>query len=100
MNKFQGLNFRDETLWRGRMLGFTYVIRATLTELGGWLAALVIAYEVAALWPRYNFVLAVAALMGIRMIGTHYDDWKRLTAVEEDANAYLDLIEKRLDASP
>ena len=60
MNNLRGLNFRDETLWRGRMLAFTYAIRATVYELGLWLAALLIAHHVADWWPGHRLAPAVA----------------------------------------
>jgi hypothetical protein len=90
MNKMQGLNFRDEALWRGRMLAFTFALRGILTELGGWLAALVIAYQLDPLWPRYRVVACVAAVMLVRMLSAHYDDWRKLRAIQKDLRAYMD----------
>ena len=54
---------------------------AALTELGAWLAALIIAYRLDPRWPRYHLVLAVAAVMLVRMLSSHYDDRKRLRAI-------------------
>jgi hypothetical protein len=89
MNRVHGLNFRDETLWRGRMLAFTYAIRGALTELGGWLAALVIAYQLDPFWPGHQLVLCVGLVMCVRMFSAHYDDWRRVKAVEKDIAAYI-----------
>jgi hypothetical protein len=72
----------DDTLWRGRLLASSYALRAVLTELGAWLAALVIAYQLDPKWPRYHLVLALAAVMLVRMLGTHYDDWRKLRGGE------------------
>ena len=82
MNRFHGMNFRDETEWRGLMLGGAYAIRGLLTELGAWLAALVFAYQFDLKWPRFHFIACAAAVMFVRMISTHYDDWRKLRAVE------------------
>jgi hypothetical protein len=64
----------------GRLLISSYALKATLTELGCWLAALVIAYQLDPKWPRYHLVLAIAAIMLVRMLSAHYDDWRKLRA--------------------
>ena len=66
----------------GRLLISSYALKATLTELGGWLAALVVAYQLDPNWPRYHFVLAIAAVMLVRMLSAHYDDLRRLRATK------------------
>jgi hypothetical protein len=66
----------------GRLLISSYALKATLTELGGWLAGLVIAYQLDPKWPRYHVVLTVAAIMLVRMLSAHYDDWRRLRATK------------------
>ena len=74
MSKLQELNLQDETLWRGRVLARTFALRGMLTKLGAWLAALVIAFQLDPSWPRFHFVVCVAAVMLVRMISAHYDD--------------------------
>ena len=81
MRKGEDLNLQDETVWRARTLKASYALRAVLTELGAWLAALIIAYSLDPRWPRYHLVLAIAAVMLVRMLSSHYDDRKRLRAV-------------------
>jgi hypothetical protein len=43
MKKGEDLNLQDESVWRARTLKASYALRALLTELGAWLAALIIA---------------------------------------------------------
>lgn len=93
MNKWAGLNFRNETLWRGRMLASTYLIRGTLYEIGGWIAALLIAFQVAGTWPQYNFILPIAVFMFVRMSAESWGDWRRLKHAEEQTEAYMSHIE-------
>jgi hypothetical protein len=62
MRKVEDLNLQDETVWRARRLKESYALRAVLTELGAWLAALVIAYRLDPIWPRYHIVVALAAV--------------------------------------
>ena len=81
MRKGEDLNLQDESVWRVRTLKASYALRALLTELGAWFAALVIALRLDPRWPRYHLVLAIAAVMLVRMLSTHYDDRKRLRAV-------------------
>jgi len=81
MRKGEDLNLQDETVWRARTLKASYGLRAALTELGAWLAVLVIADRLDPRWPRYHLVLAVAAVMLVRMLSSHYDDRKRLRAI-------------------
>ena len=72
---------QDETVWRARTLRALYALRAAMTELGASLATLVIAYRLDPRWPRYHLVLAVAAVMFVRMLSSHYDDRRRLRAM-------------------
>ena len=81
MRKGEELNLQDDTVWRARALKASYALRAALTELGAWLAVLVIAYRLDPRWPRYHLVLAVAAVMLVRMLSSHYDDRRRLRAL-------------------
>jgi hypothetical protein len=81
MRKVEDLNLQDETVWRARRLKASYALRAALTELGAWLAALVIAYRLDPIWPRYHIVVALAAVMLVRMLSSHYDDRRKLRAV-------------------
>jgi hypothetical protein len=81
MKKGEDLNLQDESVWRARTLKASYALRALLTELGAWLAALVIADRLDPRWPRYHLVLAIAAVMLVRMLSSHYDDRRRLRAV-------------------
>ena len=81
------LNFKDETIWRGLVLARTFALRGMLTELGAWLAALVIAVQLDPYWPRFHLVVCVAAVMLVRMISAHYDDWKKLRSVEREIRA-------------
>ena len=81
MRKGEDLNLQDETVWRARTLKASYALRAALTELGAWLAALIIAYRLDPRWPRYHLVLAVVAVMLVRMLSSHHDDRKTLRAV-------------------
>jgi hypothetical protein len=81
MRKGEELNLEDDTVWRARTLKASYALRAALTEFGAWLAALVIAYRLDPRWPRYHLVLAVAAVMLVRMLSSHYDDRRKLRAV-------------------
>jgi hypothetical protein len=90
MPSLHGLNFRDETLWRGRMLAFTFAMRGIMSELGAWVAALVIAYQLDAIWPRYQLVTCVAAVMLVRMVSAHFDDWRKLKGIEKDLGTYID----------
>jgi hypothetical protein len=72
------------------MFAATQVMRATLHEIAGWFAALVVAYQLSSLWPQSNSTLMVAVLMAIRMWVARYEDWRRLTATERETDAYLD----------
>ena len=81
MRKGEELNLEDDTVWRARTLKASYALRAALTELGAWLAALIIADRLDPRWPRYHLVLAVAAVMLVRMLSSHYDDRRRLRAM-------------------
>jgi hypothetical protein len=81
MRKGEELNLEDDTVWRARTLKASYALRAAMTELGAWLATLVIAYRLDPRWPRYHLVLAVAAVMLVRMLSSHYDDRRRLRAM-------------------
>ena len=56
MKRVEDLNLQDETEWRTRTLKSSYALRAVLTELGAWLAALVVAFQLEPKWPRYHFV--------------------------------------------
>jgi hypothetical protein len=89
MKKMEDLNLQDETQWRGRLLASSYALRGLLTELGGWLAALVIAYQLDPKWPRYHLVLAIAAVMLVRMLSAHYDDWRKLKAIRKGTTAFV-----------
>ena len=53
MRKGEDLDLQDETLWRARRLKASYALRALMTELGAWLAALVIADRLDPRLPRY-----------------------------------------------
>src|SRR6478672_13311886 len=95
MRKGEDLNLQDETVWRARTLKASYALRAALTELGAWLAALIIADGLDPRWPRYHLVLAVAAVMLVRMLSSHYDDRKRLRVVAAYQKRPTDQLPKK-----
>lgn len=60
------LNFRDETVWRGRMLSHVHATRSALYEIGGLFAAIVLVYQ----WTQEQaWVIGVAAAASVRMFG-------------------------------
>ena len=81
MKTEENLNLQDETEWRTRTLKSSNALRSVLTELGAWLAALVIAFQLDPKWPRFHFVLALSSVMLVRMLSSHYDDRKKLRAI-------------------
>jgi hypothetical protein len=96
MNEWEGFNFRNETLWRGRMLASTYVIRNALLEIGGWIGALVFAayFDAGRLWANYNFAAIIALIMCVRMFSGALAEWRRLKSIEGEINTWMDHAEK------
>ena len=81
MRKGEDLDLRMKRYGAPGDLKASYALKAAMTELGAWLAILVIAYRLDPRWPRYHLVLAVAAVMLVRMLSSHYDDRRRLRAM-------------------
>jgi hypothetical protein len=83
-------NFGDEILWRGRMLAFSYVIRATLFEFGFWIALLYLAVLYSSHWEGGPFVVGLT--MAIRMVAGYWEDWNRVKRAEKATNEYIDKV--------
>jgi hypothetical protein len=80
------LNFRDETVWRGRMLSHVHAIRCTLFEIGGWFAAIQVAYQFAdyKLW-----VISIATAACFRMFGGAWDSWRLVRRDEKEVSDFM-----------
>ena len=86
MRESQDHNFRDEVVWRGHMLAFSYVIRATLHEISAWAAAVLFVYL---LVPKFTWVAAL--VVAARMSYAYVQDWLRVNRVESDVSDIVDL---------
>jgi hypothetical protein len=79
MRGSQEHNFRDEVVWRGHMLAFSYVIRATIHEIAAWAAGVLFVYL---LMPKFTWVAAL--VVATRMSYAYVQDWLRVNRVESD----------------
>ena len=80
------LNFRDETVWRGRMLSHVHATRSALYEIGGWFAAIVLVYQ----WTQEQaWVIGIAAAACVRMFGGAWDSWKRVRRAEKEVSDFI-----------
>lgn len=86
MRGSQDHNFRDEVVWRGHMLAFSYVIRATLHEIGAWASGVLFVYL---LVPKFTWVAAL--VVAARMSYAYVQDWLRVNRVESDISDITEL---------
>ena len=70
--------FRDEVVWRGHMLAFSYVIRVTLHEIAAWAAGVLFVYL---LLPKFTWVAAL--VVAARMSYAYVQDWLRVQSRRE-----------------
>jgi hypothetical protein len=56
-----GAYFRDEVIWRGRVIAFMSELRCALFELGFWLGAMYLAFAVSGPWGD-SFKIGVGVL--------------------------------------
>jgi hypothetical protein len=72
--------FRDEIIWRGRMIVFTHGLTATLYELGAWVAAILGAYAISGKWEYAPLLVASGAC--VRMLMACIDERQAATRAE------------------
>jgi hypothetical protein len=80
-------NYADETVWRGRILGFAYAMRATVFELGVWMSLLCIAILISI----ENLMISLLIVIGVcaRTLLGSWNAWQKLKQLEEAMN-YMD----------
>lgn len=83
-----GAYFRDEAIWRGRMIAFACDLKALLFELGFWVGAMYLAYPVSKWWEPAPLV--VGGLVCLRMLLGYFDERRGPVRVSKDIDSYVD----------
>ena len=83
-----GAYFRDEMIWRGRMIVFTRELRGPIYELGFWIGAMYLGFAASNLWPAAP--LRVGAAVCRRMLFGRFEQWQEQKSVWRDIDRYFD----------
>jgi hypothetical protein len=78
----QGAYFRDETIWRGRMLTVVSELRRAVFELGFWVSGMFLSFAVAKWWADAPVVFGAVA--GVRFAASYYDQVRGEKRIEQD----------------
>jgi hypothetical protein len=82
-----GAYFRDETIWRGRMLTVVCELRRAIFELGFWVSGMYLSFAIAKWWADAPIVLGAIAC--VRFAASYYDQIKGEKSIERDIESYL-----------
>ncbi len=85
-----GAYFRDETLWRGKMVALASELRATLYELGFWMAALYVGFA-ASNWYE-GAPLFVGLAICVRTLFGYLEEVQGRRRIDKDIERYFDEI--------
>jgi hypothetical protein len=83
----QGAYFRDDTIWRGRMLTVVCELRRTILELGFWISGMFVSFAAARWWADAPIVFGAIAC--VRFGASYYDQIKGEKRIEQDIAHYL-----------
>jgi len=79
--------FRDETIWRGRVIALTHGLKTTLYEIGFWIGAMYLAFPLTKWWTA---PLVVGGVFCLRMAFGYFDGLQSAKHVEKDVDRYFD----------
>jgi hypothetical protein len=80
-----GAYFRDETIWRGRMIVFACDLKATLYELGFWAGAM----YVAAFLQLEGLSVAVGVGVCVKMLFGYLEEMRGGKRAEREIGRYV-----------
>jgi hypothetical protein len=80
-----GAYFRDETIWRGRIIGFACDLKATLYELGFWAGAM----YVAAFLQLEGLSVAVGVGVCVKMLFGYLEEMRGGKRAEREIGRYV-----------
>jgi hypothetical protein len=83
----QGAYFRDDTIWRGRMLTVMCELSRAIFELGFWLSGMYVSFAATRWWADAPIVFGAVAC--VRFAASYYDQIKGEKRIEQDIEHYL-----------
>jgi len=83
----QGAYFRDETIWRARLLMVVYELRRAIFELGFWLSGMYLSFAVSKWWADAPVVFGIVAC--VRFAASYYDQVRGEKRIEQDIEHYI-----------
>jgi hypothetical protein len=83
----QGAYFRDETIWRARLLTVAYELRRAIFELGFWVSGMYLSFAVSKWWADAPVVFGAVAC--VRFAASYYDQVRGEKRIEQDIEHYL-----------
>ncbi len=83
-----GAYFRDEAIWRGRVIAFTSDLKAALYELGFWIGAMYLAFPLSKWFEGAPLVVGVAVCL--RTLAGCLDEVRTHRSVWKDIDRYFD----------
>jgi len=83
----QGTYFRDDTIWRGRMLTVVCELRRAIFELGFWLSGMFLSFAATKWWAEAPLVFGAIAC--VRFAASYYDQVKGEKRIEQDIEHYF-----------
>jgi hypothetical protein len=83
----QGAYFRDDTIWRGRVLTVVRELRRATFELGFWVSGMFLSFAATRWWADAPFVFGAVAC--VRFAASYYDQVKSEKRIEQDIEHYL-----------
>jgi hypothetical protein len=80
----QGAYFRDETIWRGRMLSVVSELRRAIFELGFWVSGMFLIFAISKWWG-----VVFGAVACVRFAASYYDQVTGEKGIERDIEQYF-----------
>jgi hypothetical protein len=84
-----GAYFRNEVIWRGRVIAFMYELKGTLYEFGAWGGAMYVAFA-ASKWLGSYPMIALGAVAFILMLTRYLDERRNEGRIETGIRKYFD----------
>ncbi len=80
--------FRDETVWRGRMLAAMCELRRAVFELGFWVSAMYLGFSASKWWAELPVVIGGAAC--VRFLGAMWEEFRSLRTIDHAINRFAE----------
>jgi hypothetical protein len=83
----QGAYFRDDTIWRGRMLTVVCELRRAIFEFGFWVSGMFVSFAATRWWTEAPIIFGAIAC--VRFAASYYDQVKGEKRIERDIEHYF-----------